>query len=211
MPTERFYRLPREKQTVIKDAAFREFASATLDQVSINRIIKDADISRGSFYTYFEDKWDLLAYILESLEKSIERVAQRTLDQTDGDVWEMFRAVFQTAIEFGRDPQARAFIGNILVRSNTEATIQLFPCVDDVRMNETVERRLRAFYSAYKDKQFRNISFSRFQNFMQIAKIASLYELRQFAGGIEEETVLRNYYEKLEILRAGVGIFEEGN
>ena len=65
MPTERFYRLPEEKKRIIRDAAFKEFARVPIDKVSINQIIKEADISRGSFYTYFEDKWDLLGYIFE--------------------------------------------------------------------------------------------------------------------------------------------------
>ena len=53
MPTERFYRLAAEKQSAIWRAAFDEFASEPFEKASINRIIQTADISRGSFYTYF--------------------------------------------------------------------------------------------------------------------------------------------------------------
>ena len=65
MPTERFYRLPEEKRRTIRNAAFHEFARVSVEKVSINQIIKEAEISRGSFYTYFEDKWDVLAYVFE--------------------------------------------------------------------------------------------------------------------------------------------------
>ena len=37
------------------------------EKVSINQIIHNADISRGSFYTYFVDKKDLLEYILSDV------------------------------------------------------------------------------------------------------------------------------------------------
>lgn len=56
MPTERFNRLPDKKKEAIRIAAAKEFARVLPEEVSINRIIRDAEISRGSFYTYFEDK-----------------------------------------------------------------------------------------------------------------------------------------------------------
>ena len=48
---------------MIREAAIREFSRVPLDKVSINKIVKYADISRGSFYTYFQDKEDVFQYI----------------------------------------------------------------------------------------------------------------------------------------------------
>ena len=56
MPTERFLRLPKEKIEAIRIAAAKEFIRVPLEEASINRIVHDSNISRGSFYTYFEDK-----------------------------------------------------------------------------------------------------------------------------------------------------------
>ena len=66
MPTERFYRLPEAKKQVIRQAAIKEFARVPFEKASINQIIQNADISRGSFYTYFEDKQDVVRYIFET-------------------------------------------------------------------------------------------------------------------------------------------------
>ncbi len=63
MPSERFLKLSEEKQKRIVEAAVNEFARVPFENVSINQIIREADISRGSFYTYFEDKRDLLGYV----------------------------------------------------------------------------------------------------------------------------------------------------
>lgn len=65
MPTERFLRLSLEKQDRIMAASEREFSEHPIESISINRIIRDAGISRGSFYTYFLDKRDVFMYILE--------------------------------------------------------------------------------------------------------------------------------------------------
>ena len=55
MPKETFYRLPDEKRERIMAAAEREFLENSFEAASINRIIKEAAIPRGSFYQYFED------------------------------------------------------------------------------------------------------------------------------------------------------------
>ena len=47
--------LPKVKQERILEAAKKEFSEAMFSDVSINRIVKAASISRGSFYMYFSD------------------------------------------------------------------------------------------------------------------------------------------------------------
>lgn len=64
MPTERFLNLPEEKRQTVFDAAKKELCSSSYDDLSINRIVKEAGISRGSFYEYFADKDDLIEYIM---------------------------------------------------------------------------------------------------------------------------------------------------
>ena len=56
MPTNTFLNLPIEKKKKIMNAAKSEFVEYSFYDASINRIIKNAGISRGSFYMYFENK-----------------------------------------------------------------------------------------------------------------------------------------------------------
>ena len=49
MPTERFLKLPEEKRRRILEAAFDNFCRCPASKVSINSIIREAGISRGSF------------------------------------------------------------------------------------------------------------------------------------------------------------------
>lgn len=62
MPKETFFHLTDEKKSRIMSAAKKEFSRVPLSEASIARIIKDAEIPRGSFYQYFEDKEDLYFY-----------------------------------------------------------------------------------------------------------------------------------------------------
>ena len=95
MPTERFLKLKEEKQKRILDAAFREFSRVPFREASINRIIKDAGISRGSFYTYFEDKTDLLKVILTSGGSLLTEFLYQELDLNGGDYFRALEKTFE--------------------------------------------------------------------------------------------------------------------
>lgn len=77
MPFETFYNLNEKKKNNILKAAKEEFEAFKYVDASINRIIKAANISRGSFYQYFEDKNDLYQtifyhYIIDPFRKNFE-------------------------------------------------------------------------------------------------------------------------------------------
>ena len=89
MPSERFFRLDKAKQEKIVDAARREFMHHPMEDVSINRIIRDAGISRGSFYTYFEDKQDVLRFLLRKKRQEEDDFIRKALVDSDFDIEEM--------------------------------------------------------------------------------------------------------------------------
>jgi AcrR family transcriptional regulator len=63
MPKKMFYKIPVEKQEMFINAAIDEFTSKSFENTSVNSIIKKANISRGSFYNYFEDIEQLFNFI----------------------------------------------------------------------------------------------------------------------------------------------------
>lgn len=56
-----FERLPEEKKDRILQAARTEFIRYPYEKTSINRILAEAGIPKGSFYQYFDDKADLFS------------------------------------------------------------------------------------------------------------------------------------------------------
>lgn len=55
MPKQTFINLSKEKKENILNEAMLEFGHYGFDLASIQRIIEQSGISRGSFYQYFED------------------------------------------------------------------------------------------------------------------------------------------------------------
>ena len=101
MPSDTFLRLNDEKKKKLLDASFKEFSLYNFNEASINRIIKEASISRGSFYMYFEDKKDLYFYLLEQYSEILIDNMKEDLIKNKGDLFKMFQDnVKRTYISF---------------------------------------------------------------------------------------------------------------
>lgn len=77
MPTDTFFNLANSKKEKIEKYSIKEFANYGYTKASINRIIKDAQISRGSFYSYFLDKDDLYLYLITKYFDITQEVNQQ--------------------------------------------------------------------------------------------------------------------------------------
>ena len=87
MIKQTFYNLPETKRERIYQAIKTEFDRVPLDKISINSIIKEANISRGSFYQYFDDKGDLYDIFADRVMDSIKECFTNTLVKYKGDLF----------------------------------------------------------------------------------------------------------------------------
>lgn len=67
MVSTTFLNLKEEKKQRIIQAALNEFSLRSFNEASITNIVKDANISRGSFYQYFGSKENLYEYLVSHL------------------------------------------------------------------------------------------------------------------------------------------------
>lgn len=91
MPTKRFENLDPGRRDQILHAAQAEFLRNGYEGASLNTIIGDAGISKGSLYYYFEDKTDLyltvLSHVMTELQHNIGGVgAGEFSDDFWGDI-----------------------------------------------------------------------------------------------------------------------------
>lgn len=94
MPSATFLNLPQEKQEKLLEAATREFSRRSFNDASINQIIKDAGIPRGSFYMYFADKTDLFRYLMSGYVDQILSLLEELLIREQGDIFEALLDLF---------------------------------------------------------------------------------------------------------------------
>ena len=88
MPSSTFLNLPAEKQEKLLEAATREFSHRPFNEASINQIIKEAGIPRGSFYMYFQDKEELFRYLLKGYVDQLFMLLEEFLLRAQGDIFQ---------------------------------------------------------------------------------------------------------------------------
>lgn len=115
-----FYNLPEEKRQRVTEAIVDEFANVEDNKVSINRIVQKANISRGSFYQYFDDKLDLVEVLIRSYLNLVIDDLRRAIISSDGDIFYTFECVYDIIIGLSKDERNRKVLRNLIsnIRAN---------------------------------------------------------------------------------------------
>ncbi len=127
MPTKTFFGLPKEKQDRLLMAARKEFSRVPIYESSIANIVKYAEIPRGSFYQYFEDKEDLFFYYVDSLKAEEKDIIVGFFKEENGDIFNSFTRYFDRIIQeilFGPDA---AFYKNLFLHMDYRASHKVSP------------------------------------------------------------------------------------
>lgn len=117
MPKQTFLNLPEDKRTVITNAAIDEFAEYGFEAASINRIVANGGISKGSFYQYFEDKMDVFKFLLDAAANEKTQFFKGKHPPGLGQgVFDYFRWMIKTGMEFNTtNPKLVKAIGRVLL------------------------------------------------------------------------------------------------
>ena len=113
MASERFLNLPEEKKQRIIAAARNELSRVPYDALSINRIIKEAGIPRGSFYDYFADKDDLIEYLMGDYCRMMERMLDEMFRMGSLDVFAAARRAVACTMAFSMEEGREALCRNL--------------------------------------------------------------------------------------------------
>ena len=146
MPTETFFNLPKEKQQRILKAAAQEFSQVGLNEASIAKVIRTADISRGSFYQYFRDKEDLYYYYFQTLKRSGHRYLIQTIEDNDGDLFAGVEDYFLRLLPKVFEGENRSFFRHLFLNMDSHGFQRVIPCL------EKKERHHAAFHSHEREK-----------------------------------------------------------
>lgn len=124
MPLITFLNLSEAKQKEFTQAALAEFSSNLYDTASINTIIKNLGIARGSVYRYFKDKLDLWLYLKEYSEQKKLFYIQKVDRSKFNNFWEYYEALYLSGIEFDlAEPHCSQFLYQIGFKENSKEVL----------------------------------------------------------------------------------------
>ena len=204
MPTSTFFRLPEEKRQRLTEAAWEEFTSVNFASASINRIIQEARIPRGSFYQYFADKEELFRYLLGDMRKYFQGVLQEILEQIGGDLFSLPVAAFDRFINRSgsTDPTLRRCIQ--VMKLNKSMDLQSM--MDDRRyfLNEGARSRIQSAQLREQGEEYVNNVF-----FLVVAALAVAI-METLDRPEEREEQRRLLQGRIQIIKYGSTMEEKG-
>ena len=176
MPKQTFHNLSEEKKETLMEAGKKEFSRVPFHEAVISNIIKSAEISRGSFYQYFEDLEDLFFYILgEHVKKNKDRFSLE-LRLHEGDLLETFISLFEHMLEDFKSEENRVFFHNAFLNMNhkmgnaftehtnmqnfTKQKTEFLQLIDSSKLNISSEQELIHTMKILKAVTFQNLTQS---------------------------------------------------
>ncbi|MDM5234126.1 TetR/AcrR family transcriptional regulator [Lysinibacillus pakistanensis] len=137
LPSSTFFNLPKEKKLKILEVSMAEFSEHGYQESSISSIIKKAEIPRGSFYQYFEDKLDLYKYVVEQVGiKKHEYSQYLTQITSEMKFIDIVRNLFIGGIHFYRKHPDMAKIANDLILNSDQDLKKSLLGEEDKKSNE---------------------------------------------------------------------------
>ena len=134
MPKDTFHNLPEEKKKRIIDASIDEFGEYNYDNSNINRIVKAAGVSKGSFYQYFEDKKDLYKYLFTLIgQEKIKYMSPVLANPFNHSFFKVMHDMFYSGLQFAKESPKYMEVGLQLMSNKTH-----FMYKEIIGDNETV-------------------------------------------------------------------------
>lgn len=195
-----FYNLPYEKRKRITNAVIKEFMERPNEKVSINRIIKTAEISRGSFYQYFDDKVDLIEIITKTMFEESSNKAKEILKLSCGDLFVMYIKMFDYFGDYSSQKQTMKIMRNI---------VDSFKANDDL-VSEYLKNRFNIALSnseIYLMVDRQNLKFQDDESVKCLIEILTqvlknaIFDV--FVAGSDREEVRERLIKKIDIIKQG--------
>ena len=200
MPTNTFFNLPAEKKHKILKAANKEFARVPLEQASIKNIVEDAEIARGSFYQYFENKQDLFDYIMTSKTGDMEKNLMEMIENENGNIINIFITMYDHLIEVGKIRRNNKLFRQIFENIKTSDNLML---TRKEEMNKKLEKTLQDLYS--KNRDILNIKDE--EEFKLVIEILTAITRRRIVASLKYKNsaeARKDFLKEIEYIKRGI-------
>jgi len=195
----KFNSLEPEKRERIINAALKEFARNGYKKASTNEIIKEAEISKGSLFNYFNSKKELYLFLLDYVVKVIDQIYDE-VDWTETDLFERMRQFGLVKFKvYKKFPQAFNFLKAV---ANEDA----------VEVKSEIDKIGKQLIASGLERGYQNIDWTKFREDIDRKKIINIItwtilsfaeQQRDQVGSFEDVSmeVLNEWDEYFEILK----------
>lgn len=201
MPKQTFFNLPEQKRKTLVEAAEKEFTRVPLFEASVAKIIKMANIPRGSFYQYFTDKEDLYFYILDQKLKEGREDFIVLLKKHNGDIIDALTEVYNRFLVKLPDEEEHNFLKNAFLYATHKVENSLMDLFDFSLYNERCNEITELI-----DKNRLNISDDK--DLYHILQIVTAVAFRNFIEKISkkmsDEEAMKHFTFEINLIKYGI-------
>lgn len=157
----KFYNLKTDKQKRIINAAIKEFVENGYEKASTNEIIKEAGISKGSLFNYFNSKKELYLFLFEYVGKIVDKIYDE-IDLNETDFFNRLRDVGMIKFKIMKKyPLAFDFLKTVSLEGVDEVKSE----INKIK-NSTIENGFERIYE--------NIDLTKFRGDIDLKKIINI-------------------------------------
>lgn len=198
MPKNTFYNLIDEKKSRIFDAALHEFSTHSFSEASLNQIIKNADIPKGSFYQYFENKEDLYLYMIEVVAKEKTELFSHIKGMDpDADVFEVIMHRTREFLERGKVKPGYVEAAMLMELDNSEFIKKIRKSSTDRYVKMLEHDKERGLIKPEVDSEL-------------VINLISTFNLHEyFRNSSDKERYLKNLDDAIKIIREGIAVCKD--
>lgn len=203
MPSEAFFKLDESKKKKILEAIKNEFESNGFEKASVNKIVENAGISKGSFWFYFENKEEAINFIIESYIEIEKTEALKLIKEKNGDIFETYIGLYDFIKEQKLEEYKRELLPNIFkdLIINKEKIFNKFsgkPLLEALISNDEFKNNIdmKNFKRATTEEI---ISLVKILNYLMRTNI-----MDQIHGFMTEKEARENFLREIEIIKYGV-------
>lgn len=121
----KFLSLDSEKQNRIINAAIKEFAQKGYDSASTNEIVKEAGISKGLLFHYFQSKKQLFFFLFDYCYKLVADEFYKKVDLTERDFFKRIRQAVHIKMDLqSKYPEILTFIQEAFMQDSPEIKVE---------------------------------------------------------------------------------------
>ena len=204
MPKETFFNLPEVKREKILTSAKREFARAGIKDSSIQKIIEEAKIPRGSFYQYFESKEDLLSYLLKEHAEKMNKNLETTIKRTKGDVFAVFISIYNYMVSECIEKTETNFFKKVIEELRTGQ--------DDVFSSNLQKHKPNTLEDYYEKINKDNLRVNSMEDFKVLIKLLNAVTKKAIVETFKYESRTKakgDFLKQIEYIKYGVSKGEQ--
>lgn len=151
-----------------------EFAQSGFEKASTNKVVKRANISKGSLFNYFNSKQGLYIYLIEYCVQIIEQIVEEIdLNETD-----IFRRIENIGLKKLRIQQKFPQVFDFLLSIKQEESFEV---------KEIIKQKVDPIYDKSLTKMYAGLDYSKFREGIDIEKAIEILNWTMF--GFQEKGI----------------------